>query len=291
MEIGQRLKKIRENKNFTQKEIGRKHLTSAQMSKIEHGDQKIYATDLIKILNNLFVSYDEFCLFSNDEHLKARRKAKFYCAELTQNGNPKQLLDGISKLKYWYKEFDDIYFQHLQCLLEATHCLFTTNNDYEKAREFLNPISDYLISRGDWFYYELSLFTNILYLYPPESAIAEGKDVLKKIQKQYERFADYNITRSLLINLAIYSLDDSQYYEALNFTNQVLAFPHSTDYLYDVLLAKIIKQIACFKLRLNEFDKDYLHQLVDTLKTLNLHDIHKQVKKFLEKHDLAYQII
>lgn len=208
------------------------------LSKIESDDQKLTASDLIKVLNRLCVTFDEFCLFTEDEHVKARAISRHYVDEL--NANPSRLQEGVEKMDAYYEKFKDIYFYHISCLLKAKHVLFTTHHDYEKARQALAPIADYLFSTENWFYYELSLFSNVLYLYSPKQAIDEGKSVLKKMNEQYERFKNYDITRSLLINLTIYSLDEQQYMQSLEFSSKVLAFPQSTNYLYDILLAKII---------------------------------------------------
>jgi len=284
--LGKTIKFLREEKGFSQKYIAKDIFKSSQISKIENDDQKITADNFIKLLYRLSITFDEFCFFTKNKHISARVKTRSYVAELGQNGNPSQLKEGIKKMDEYHEEFKDVYFKHMCCVLKATYILSTTDNDYEKARKELTPITEYLISTENWFYYELALFTNILYLYSPPTAISEGNRVLKKINEHYERFKDYDITRSLLINLAIYSLDEKLYMQSFEFSSKVLALPQSTDHLYDILLAKIVNQVACFRLRSSEYSINYLSNLIDTLKVLSLDAIHKQVLDFVTKHDI-----
>ena len=283
--IGRTLKFIREEKCFSQKYVANAIFSPSQFSKIESDDQNLTAENLIKLLNRLCVTFDEFCLFTEDDHIKARVQSKHYVAELYANQS--QLQEGIEKMDIYYEKFKDVYFYHISCLLKAMHTLLATNNDYEKARKELAPVADYLASTGNWFYYELSLFTNVLYLYPRKTAISEGKSALKKINEQYERFKDYDITRSLLINLAIYSLDEKQYMQSLEFSCKILAFPPSTNYLYDALLAKIVSQVAYYKLNSVEYDKQYLSSLINNFKFSRLDNIYKQALDFASKHGIS----
>jgi len=289
--IEKTIKSIREEKNFSQKYVADGILTSSQLSKIENGDQKLTVGHFIKILHRLCITFDEFCLFTEDEHILARTESKHYIAEILQNANLPRLKEGIKRMDNYHKKFNDIYFYHMSCVLMASHTLYETNNDYEKAREVLTPISDYLNSVEAWFYYELTLFANVLFLYSSVDAVVVGKNALKRINEDYERFKDYDIARSLLINLAIYSLDANQPMLAFEFSNKVLAFPQSTNYLYDILLAKIINQIACFKLRNNEYDNNYLTNLVNTLKLLKLDDMYREIHDFMIKHNIDLAIV
>lgn len=78
---------------------------------------------------------------------------------------------------------------------------------------------------------------------------------------------------------------------SLEYSNKVLAFPQSTNYLYDILLAKIVNQVACFKLRNNEYNANYLSELIHTLSLLRLDDVHKQIISFIKKHGVDLQNI
>lgn len=61
MSIGRRIKEIRQSLNISQSELAErmKYLNQSQISKIENGDRKATALDLIEIAKALGVGVDE----------------------------------------------------------------------------------------------------------------------------------------------------------------------------------------------------------------------------------------
>lgn len=61
IDVGKRIKQIRENRNISQLNLANqlKYLNQSQISKIEKGDRKVTAQDLIEIAKVLEVSVDE----------------------------------------------------------------------------------------------------------------------------------------------------------------------------------------------------------------------------------------
>ena len=61
MALGRQIKKIRESKNLSQFELAKrlKYLNQSQVSKIEKGDRKVTALDLIEIAKALEVTVEE----------------------------------------------------------------------------------------------------------------------------------------------------------------------------------------------------------------------------------------
>jgi len=61
MGLGRQIKKIRESKNISQLELAKqlKYLNQSQISKIEKGDRKATAEDLIKIAKALDVTVED----------------------------------------------------------------------------------------------------------------------------------------------------------------------------------------------------------------------------------------
>lgn len=61
MQTGRRIKMIRQNKKLSQQELANrlKYLTQAQISKLEKGNRKITALDLVEISNALDITVNE----------------------------------------------------------------------------------------------------------------------------------------------------------------------------------------------------------------------------------------
>ena len=181
--IGTTLKYIREKKDFSAKEVAWNIVSSAQLSRIENKNQIPAADSFIKLLYRLNVSFEEFCLLSNNEHVKVRIETKKNMELLLRIKNKQQIEPAIKKMKNYYKIYGDPYFIHMCCLLKAAIILIDTKYDYSKTLTALIPISDYLSSVETWLEYEIDLFSSCIYLYPLEKAVKIGEDSLKILKK------------------------------------------------------------------------------------------------------------
>lgn len=285
--IGDTLKYIRERKGFSARMVAWKNLSPSQLSRVETKEQMLATDAFIKILYRLNVSFEEFFLLSDHDHVKARIETKNDLSNILRKKNPQQMKHAIIKMNHYYDKYADPYFEHASCLLKATQVLSETNYDYNATLEVLKPISDYLSSVETWFEYEISLFTNCVYLYPIEKTIKLGDDALEKIKENYMLLKNEELTRSLLVNLAIYALSDEKYYShAHNYISKVFSLPQSVNMLYSSILAKIINQVICHKLDNGEYDEVYLVNLLNGLKMMKFDDVYKEFVSFLIKHDI-----
>jgi len=286
--IGKTLKYIREQKNFTATEVTQDILTPSQFSRIENKNQTPAADSFIKLLYRINVSFDEFILLSNDNHAKARIETKNYIANVLRKKNPQQLKSAMAKMDNYYAMYNDFYFNHMSCLLKATLIFSEEGSNFNAMHSALTPISEYLSNRETWFEYEIALFTNCLYLYPLEKAMTLGEEVLNKLKKNYALLKSDEITRGLLVNMAIYALSDAKYYHNAHiYSNAVFSLPQSTNLLYITLLAKIVNQVSCYKLDNGEYDESYLISLINCFKTMRFDDLYKQAIDFITKHDIT----
>lgn len=289
IQIGETLRYIREEKNLSANSIAKDILSSAQLSRIEKQNQIPNADSFIKMLYRLNVTFEEFCLLSNDEYIKVRTKTRNDVFEVLRKRKPQELKRMINSMDDHYHEYNDPYFNHLSCMIKATLILGESNYDFSKALDVLKPISNYLSSVEAWFDYETALFTNCLYLYPLEEAIAIGNTALEKIKNNYTLIKDNEkMAHGLLVNLASYSLTDEKYYHyAHAYSSAALSLPQSMDFLYNSLLAKIVNQVACYKLGNIEYDETYLANLINSFKLLKFDDLYQQCVDFVTKHGIT----
>jgi len=287
--IGETLKYIREEKDFSAAAIAKDIISKAQLSRIEKEGQTPNAESFIKLLYRLNVSFEEFCLLSDDDYLKIRTETREKIADVLRKKNPKQLKQAIKQMDTYYDKYKDSYFNHMSCVTRATLILGDSNYDYSKALDALKPVSDYLLSVDIWFDYEIALFINCIYLYPLEEAIVIGNKALEKFKNNYILIKnDNDLARSLLLNLASYALSDEKYYHhAHGYSSAALSLPQSTHFLYSPLLAKIVNQVACYKLKNIEYDEVYLTNLINGFKLMKFDDLHKQCVDFITKHGIT----
>lgn len=288
--IGQTLKHIREKKGFSARAIAQKTITPTQLSRIENRGQIPGVDSFIKLLYSLNVSFEEFCLLTEDSHAKARVKTKSNTANVLRKRNSREMKETIKELEAYYNEFDDAYFIHISCIVKAKLALSESNYDYSVTLDILKPVSDYLLFVETWFEYEISLFINCIYLFPLEKAITLGDNALDKIKKNYILLKNEELTRSLLVNLATYALSEKKYHShAHDYITKALSLPQSTHILYNSLLAKIIYQATCYKLGNGDYDEAYLTDLLLGLKLMKFDDAYNEFVNFLSQHDIVIE--
>ncbi|WP_002144583.1 helix-turn-helix domain-containing protein [Bacillus cereus] len=285
--IGQAIQQLRIDKGLKLKELCSNTMSISQLSDIENGKKMPSAEKIIKLLSNLNVSYDEFILFLNDDYLKIKSMAEKRLRELVKLKNKEGLRRLAKDSKKYFQEYDDTYFKHVELISCAIIQLIESNNDYHAARKYLQPIREYLSKIENYHFYELSLICNCLFMFEIESAIFLGERVLRSIEKNYSFYRNIEIACVLLNNLAVYSLDYAQhYYLALKYSKMSEDIAHTSHDAAKALHAKIIRQLAYFKLENGKFNRDYLKNLVDIFRVLEWGEEHQYIQKIINKHEI-----
>jgi len=288
--IGKPLKYIREKKDLSITAIAKDIISSSQLSRVEKHNQIPNTDSFIKLLFRLNISFEEFWRLSDDSYLTAHATTKNEIFAILRKKDPEQLKTTISRMDAYYNKYHDSYFNHMSCITKATLILCESNYDYSKVSDVLKPVSEYLLSIHSWFDYETELFSNCVYLYSLEEAIKIGNSTLDKIKNNFYVLvkSDNALARTLLLNLAIYSLSNEKYYyHAHSYSSAALSFPQSTDFSYNSLLAKIINQVACYKLKNLDYDEVYLANLINGFKLMQYDDLYKQCINFIIKHGIT----
>lgn len=287
--IGKTINQLRLNKGFKLKTLCNDGLSISQLSNIENGEKMPSADKFIKIINKLNVRYDEFILLMNDEYLEAKITMEKRLTESVKLQNTYNLKKLANEALIYYNNYDDVYFRHIELMSLAVLKLIQSNNDYNSARTYLQPIKDYLSSIEEWNYYELTLICNCLFMFEIDDAIFFGERALHSIEGNYSLYRNEEISCILLINLAIYSLDYSRFYPlALKYSQMSEELAYTSHHATKALHAKIIRQLAYFKLENGKFDKNYLRSLIDTFKLLNWDEEYQRTQKFINKHGVLW---
>ena len=285
--IGKAIKRFRTNKLISARELCHDISTIQQLSNIENGIQMPSAEKLILYLERLNVSYDEFIFLMNDDYLKSKMLMRRNLTEYVKRHNKVGLQNLAEEAGELFYQYEDIYFQHAQSIANAMYCLHETNFDYDQARKHLQPIEAYLINIDELGYYEVTLISQCLFMFKLETALLFGKRALDAIEERYFFYKNEVEGCILLENLAIYCLDHEKYYHlSLKYSQLSLNLAATTDDATRALHAKIINQVAYFKLQNGLFNYEYLLSLVDTFQLLEWKGRHEYFLNFIKKHGI-----
>ncbi|RIJ67979.1 helix-turn-helix domain-containing protein [Rummeliibacillus sp. POC4] len=235
MEIGQVIKKIRTNKNITQQSLANAiGMTRPYIARIESGKNSISSDKLTEILDYCNVTYNEFFYIKNDYKKSSKMNDYNKVIKLYYENNIEEISKIKNEAEKKYEENSDIFLRHLYIL-----CISMENDlDVNKIdKEYIQEITDYLLSIDDWCYYELVVLNNFLFLLPPAAAILMSKNLLKYAEKYKELNSDTKVLSYLLFNLLELSIKNNEFESAKLLLNATKTYTTKKTEFFELTLS------------------------------------------------------
>lgn len=273
MELGKVLKNIRTNRGYSQLTASHKIISQGVYSKVESGTRDLDAVAFLKIANRMNLTPDEIEFISNgyDYNLKQQILNTFF--KMSYN-NPQQLNDIKNRTMDYLKKEDDVELREVHLLCEAL-LIVSDSEDYEAARNLIEPIWKRLKMYSEWYLYDIRLINMVLFMYPIEVAITISKKVLERL-KDYEKHQEVEYLKVVYtINLSLLLIKSDRAQEALLLIEERMIEKKQMNY---TMLALNLNRLAICKAILGIDDYE-----ADRLKVKNLLEIY-------EADDLLYRI-
>ncbi len=216
MEIGQVIRKIRQNKNITQQELADAiNMTRPYITRIESGKNSISSDKLTEILDYCNVTYNEFFYMKNNYKIASKMNEFNNVLKLYYVNNIEEISRIKNRIKEEYESSGDIFLRHLYILCHCIENGFELNKIKE---EYIKEIADYLLSIDDWCYYELVILNNFIFLFPPSTAFLMTKNLLNRAEQYNDFNSDTKVMSYLFFNLLEFSIK----YEGYQYSKMVL---------------------------------------------------------------------
>lgn len=201
--IGEALRDIRKIKGMTQNEIVTKKLTRSSIAKIETNKVNPSYTTITTFANQLGVSLEEVLYFQNNYSVSKKERLIYEFRNLRISSYENPITDLIREMNVYLNEQYDIQIAELKAVLEAS-VIFTSTDDINQSREKVNFIWERLERQDEWFYFDILLLSNIIYVFENDILI----DISKKIMKEMEKFtftvSSRRLKMSLVLNLGLF---------------------------------------------------------------------------------------
>ena len=160
---GEFIKKIRQEKHLTQKELAEGILSKNFLSKFERGESKITSEIFLNLLERLNVSLDEFEQLVISKHSQKEFLQKLETFKSQKDG---YLLENLKKEeKQLFQSDRNRRHLHNQILVEA-HIQYIQGKNIDVKQK--RVIQSYLFEVEEWGDYEWELFGNIGFCLSPE---------------------------------------------------------------------------------------------------------------------------
>ena len=279
--IGNSLRDIRKALALSQKQMADGIMSQSNYSKVENGTIEISFTKMLEILDRLDMSLEEFVYINNQYSNKPVKKRNY-----------------LNKLKYNDKQLLSKYIAELNSIQKPTTkekellsvfealLFIAEDNDYEKAKEKVAPIWKRLEKYDNWYLYDIQLINNILFIFPPDTALSISELALSKLDKYSGLRGVANLSINIQLNLSLHLINE-YYYKADHDTIDELIYTClEKNYLMYLAVCYVRKGLLHELLDKTDYSKwyDEGYNLLDATQNENLRkELEKEVKHYLKK--------
>ncbi|EOL49312.1 helix-turn-helix domain-containing protein [Enterococcus caccae] len=244
---GTLIKKIRQEKGLSQKDIYEGIMTRQTYYLIETNTSMPSFDKFLMILEKLFISVNEFLYILDPEVFPTENYLYHQLSQAVFKKDETRLSLLLDKSQQLYTSTNNKKYLHLNLITQAMTYLNDKQMEPDslyRLKELMLPIKEYLIGIDKWYLYELKLLNNSLYSFELSEAIALGTLVGKKIDVlgNMEQYQDIKLR--IYLNLSSLCLNRQDYDNVLFFST--LAKENAqTDYrLFEKVIAHLNYEIA-----------------------------------------------
>lgn len=211
--IGPIIKKIRNDKGYSQKYVAEGVMTQSAFSKFELNTVNITFSSLVSILNNLEVTFEELIYIQND-YMLTEKDAIFKKFSSVSYNNEESIKELLTMVSNYSGGNEDQLITDIKSIAEALLILIHTDD----KRILLSRVSNVwkrLSVKNQFYFADLYLLNSIFYFFPLETM----REIKKLAFKSIERYRDFQTIQRLkvnfCVNISLMLLKDKCYEEAL----------------------------------------------------------------------------
>lgn len=274
------IRKFRIERNITQKDLAHNLCSRGTLSKFENGDSNINANLLFNLLERMNITYEEYAHYKNDDMLsKKEQLKKEFSNKILNNEHSKSYLEDIHNEYILSK---DIYYLFLYCQGMAIYNKL--NNKNINLNNEIDVIKKHLDSVETWGVFELTMYTNTLYLFDYNQTI----DQFDKIYSHIDKFSNYTRMKHIKIHFLVNSIILSFEHNRPKLTNKYLdkLFESSDD--VDLILGRIFWKFFTGLLNLKQGKSNFDAEVtLSWLRGLGHYDLANHFSEIQESFQLS----
>ncbi len=288
MKDGELIRKLRKERNITQKKLVNEQYSRSSLARIEIEELDMKTDMLIYFLDRMNISLEEYQTYkfkSNSELSKKDEIKKDFMIKILNNTTSNEF---IETLQDTYQQTNDTYYLHLYCLGRILQ--YKMNNEHIDLSEESNIIKKHLSKIESWGYFEFSMYTNSLFLFPNEFIQQQYKYVLQKIELFSNSTKFNHLKIRFLINSIIISLERNHLEFVDQYLIELFESTRDNDYILGRIFWKFFKDLKN-KIEKNEFfDVTFTYNWLLSLGYDDLANNLLDIEKIINKNSrLKYQ--
>ncbi|GKV70416.1 hypothetical protein NCCP2716_29140 [Sporosarcina sp. NCCP-2716] len=210
--IGSTIRKIRTDKNYSQRYVTDGIMTQSAYSKFELNKTDISFFLLVKILEKLEVSMDEFLYIHNDFCLTTKNRIISSFTSISYNDEVR--LTELMRLAEDYLDIDeDLLVRDVQTLFEGL-LLFISTSDDDLLKTSVTSVWERLSVKNQFYLTDLYLLNAIYYLFPLETMLQMRK-LAESSLARYKQFPKVpRLHLNFSVNISLLLMKENRFAEA-----------------------------------------------------------------------------
>lgn len=262
MNFGDTFKKIRVNKNLSQKQITDKIMTQGAYSNFESFNTDIKVSTFYQLLEKLSISPEEFNYLLHHHNYSPANTLVQRFLRIPYN-QPKEINNLIKDIKSYPNLETNTLLQDIYYICEA-YLQFNKENNKKQLQDTLHTVWLSIGNKDELYLMDIYILNSILFLFPIETAIHLKQFLFRSIDKynNFQHIEKMKLTISL--NISLMYLEEEMYLEAIDELEQCI--------LYSKKFSDYTKLPFCYNrkgLCLNQLNKNGQPWLDKALHLLN----------------------
>ncbi|MBC1480326.1 helix-turn-helix domain-containing protein [Listeria seeligeri] len=264
--IGDTIKYIRLNKQYSQNNVSTSIISRTSLSKIENNRLNPTFAKLIPIINNLDLDFDEFIYIQNNFKYSEKKIITNLFSNINFNTDITNL-NNLLKLctTYLEKNNDDTIINEIRIIVKAMIQL-NTNHSIDEIRQTITPIWERLSYLDKWFGIELNIINNILFIFDIETSIHICTRAINELQKYPD--SKKNLQIAFLMNASILLMHKDDFPQANKYLNIALKKCKEIK-RYDLLSITLIR----LALTTDPIDVTFLEKGLNIIRSIGLDEL------------------
>ncbi|MBC1499693.1 helix-turn-helix domain-containing protein [Listeria weihenstephanensis] len=290
MNFGETIKKIRKDKNFTQKELSEGILTRSHLSQIETNNYYPSYDKFFLLLNRLNIVFEEFLFVQNDQKMLFNQHIRSQIGEAANMDDTEKLKDLAITAKDLYEKTENITYYHYMLICNALISYSISHVVNDDMIQFVTPIKEYLFGMDNWYLYELKLFNNIIYALTVDEALLFSRTSLRRLAN-FQYFLEFqHIEQNIYTNLSTLCLEHKNFKAAKNFAETAIEKAKKYMLVYEKVCSELNHAIARIKLGEDGNAYEVIEKNMLILKYLEFDSLHEHFSGFLKKFEIEVDI-
>lgn len=221
--FGKDLKKIRENKSYTQAYVAKDAMARSTYTKFETGSIVPNITKYFQILNNLDMTHEEFNYIHNQYQLTGKDNILYQFRSIAVNTEDLSTLMNVKEAtKNYLKEHKDNVVQDIFYICNALITLSKTN-DLTQAAPFAEKVWHRISLLDKWYLTELRLLNNILFFFDFDTSLFISKRALVELENYTHFYDATELKMAYSMNLIYLLMENQNYTQALEKADSLIS--------------------------------------------------------------------